>query len=231
MKLRLLSSTLALALAAPAIMAMSGAAMATDINMWVRASGAQAAQHMIDLWNSSHDDKVQVTVIPDNQMVTKLATGAQSGDVPDMVSFDLVYMADFMNSGALLDLTDELKADPNYATVAQAYKDIATWNGKLYGAGFTPDVSVLIWNKDLFKAAGLDPDKAPTSMAEIHADAKKITALGNDTYGYYFSGSCPGCNIFVTSPLMVASGSVMLPAATIIGDVTKILQPGQEPEK
>lgn len=210
MKLKLLSSTIALALIASA--AIPGAAMATDINMWVRASGATAAQHMIDLWNSSHDDKVQVTVIPDNQMVTKLATGAQAGDVPDMVSFDLVYMADFMNSGVLKDITDELKGDPNYASVAQAYKDIATWNGKLYGAGFTPDVSVLIWNKDLFKAAGLDPEKAPTTMAEIHADAKKIAALGNGTYGYYFSGSCPGCNIFVTSPLMVATGSVMLPA-------------------
>ena len=211
MKLRLLSSALALGVAASAVMAVPSTAFATDISMWVRASGAQAAQHMIDLWNASHDDKVTVTVIPDNQMVTKLATGSQAGDVPDMVSFDLVYMADFMNSGALKDITDELKGDPNYATVAQAYKDIATWNGKLYGAGFTPDVSVLIWNKDLFKAAGLDPDKAPTSMAEIHADAKKITALGNDTFGYYFSGACPGCNIFVTSPLMVASGSVMLP--------------------
>jgi multiple sugar transport system substrate-binding protein len=212
MKLRLLSSTLALAVAATAMAALPGVANATDISMWVRASGAQAAQHMIDLWNSSHPDKVNVTVIPDNQMVTKLATGSQAGDVPDMVSFDLVYMADFMNSGALLDITADLKADPNYASVAQAYKDIATWNGKIYGAGFTPDVSVLIWNKDLFKAAGLDPDKAPTSMAEIHADATKIKALGADTYGYYFSGACPGCNIFVTSPLMVASGSSMLPA-------------------
>jgi multiple sugar transport system substrate-binding protein len=212
MRLPVLSSRFALALAATAVMAAPSAAMATDINMWVRASGATAAQHLIDLWNASHDDKVVVTVIPDNQMVTKLATGTQAGDVPDMVSFDLVYMADFMNSGALKDITADLKGDPNYASIAQAYKDIATWNGKLYGAGFTPDVSVLIWNKDLFKAAGLDPDKAPTSMAEIHADAKKIAALGNGTYGYYFSGSCPGCNIFVTSPLMVASGSVMLPA-------------------
>jgi len=212
MKLRLLSSAAALGIAATALAALPSTAMATDISMWVRASGAQAAQHMIDLWNSSHPDKVNVTVIPDNQMVTKLATGSQSGDVPDMVSFDLVYMADFMNSGALLDITSDLKADPNYATVAQAYKDIATWDGKIYGAGFTPDVSVLIWNKDLFKAAGLDPDKAPTTMDEVHADAKKITALGNGTYGYYFSGACPGCNIFVTSPLMVATGSVMLPA-------------------
>ncbi len=48
---------------------------------------------------------------------------------------------------------------PNYAGVAQAYKSIATWNGKIYGAGFTPDVSLLMWNKDLFKKAGLDPGK------------------------------------------------------------------------
>jgi multiple sugar transport system substrate-binding protein len=212
MKLRLLSSAAALAVAASAVVALPGAAMATDISMWVRASGAQAAQHMIDLWNASHDDKIQVTVIPDNQMVTKLATGAQAGDTPDILSFDLVYMADFMNAGFLKDITADLKSDPNYASVAQAYKDIATWDGKLYGAGFTPDVSVLIWNKDLFKQAGLDPDKAPQTMDEIHEDAKKITALGNGNYGYYFSGACPGCNIFVTSPLMVASGSVMLPA-------------------
>lgn len=208
MKLRLLSSALALALAASAV---SSAAMATDIQMWVRASGATAAQNLIDLWNASHDDKVVVTVIPDNQMVTKLATGSQAGDVPDMVSFDLIYMPDFMKAGFLKDITAEMKADPNYAGVAQAYKDIATYDGKIYGAGFTPDVSVLVWNKDLFKAAGLDPEKAPSTLAEIHEDAKKITALGNDTYGYYFSGSCPGCNIFVTSPMMVAAGSKLLP--------------------
>jgi multiple sugar transport system substrate-binding protein len=211
MKLRLLSSTLALALAASAIMAVPGTAMATDFSMWVRASGANAAQHLIDLWNSSHSDKIDVTVIPDNQMVTKLATGAQAGDTPDMVSFDLVYMPDFMNAGILKDITSDLQSDPNYAGVAQAYKSIATWNGKLYGAGFTPDVSLLMWNKDLFKKAGLDPDKAPTTLAEIHADAKKIQALGGGVYGYYFAGNCPGCNIFVTSPMMVATGSVMLP--------------------
>ena len=210
MRLSVQSSLLALALSASAV-AMPGVASATDIQMWVRASGATAAQYMIDLWNASHNDKVVVTVIPDNQMVTKLATGSQAGDVPDMVSFDLIYMPDFMKAGFLKDITDEMKKDPNYDGVAQAYKDIATYDGKIYGAGFTPDVSVLLWNKDLFKAAGLDPDKQPMSLAEIHADAKKIAALGNDTYGYYFSGACPGCNIFVTSPMMVAAGSKLLP--------------------
>ena len=211
MRLPVLTSRLALAAAASAAMLLPAGAFATDINMWVRASGANAAQHLIDLWNSSHDDKIVPTVIPDTQMVTKLAAGNQAGDVPDMVSFDLIYMPDFMKAGILKDITADMKADPNYASVAQAYKDIATYDGKIYGAGFTPDVSILVWNKGLFKKAGLDPDKGPQTLAEIHADATKIHALGPDIYGYYFAGSCQGCNIFVTSPMMVASGAKLLP--------------------
>jgi multiple sugar transport system substrate-binding protein len=202
----------ALAAVLVASSAFADAAFADTMTMWVRASGVNAATHLVDLWNSTHPDKIELTTIPDNQMVTKLATGVQAGDVPDLVSFDLIYMPDFMKAGFLTDLTADLKGNPNYASVAQAYKDIATYEGRVYGAGFTPDVSILVWNKDLFKKAGLDPDKPPQTVAEIHEDAKKIRALGPDTYGFYFSGACPGCNIFATSPMMVAAGSKMLPA-------------------
>ena len=193
-------------------LAFATSASADSMTMWVRASGTNAAAHLVDLWNATHPDKIELTTIPDNEMVTKLTTGVQAGEVPDLVSFDLIYMPDFMKAGFLVDLTNELKANPNYASVAQAYKDIATYEGKLYGAGFTPDVSILVWNKDLFKKAGLDPEKPPRTVGEIHEDAKKIRALGSDTYGFYFSGACPGCNIFTTSPMMVAAGSKMLPA-------------------
>ena len=218
-------SWVALACALVGSTVLAGIASADTMTMWVRASGTNAAAHLIDLWNSTHPDKIELTTIPDNQMVTKLATGVQAGEVPDLVSFDLIYMPDFMKAGFLVDLTADLKADPNYASVAQAYKDIATYEGKLYGAGFTPDVSILVWNKDLFKKAGLDAEKPPRTIGEIHADAKKIRALGGDTYGFYFSGACPGCNIFTSSPMMVAAGSKILPAnandAALTGDGVK----------
>ena len=197
--------------AAAAVFAASLPASAEQLSMYVRASGADAAQGMVDLWNSSHQDKIDITVIPDNQMVTKLATGVQSGDVPDLISFDLIYMPDFMRAGFLEDLTAELKADPNQAKVAKAYQDLATYDGKLYGTGFTPDVSILLYNKGLFKQAGLDPDKPPTTVAQIHEYAKKIHAIAPDVYGYYFSGSCPGCNIFTMAPMMWGSGAKLLP--------------------
>jgi multiple sugar transport system substrate-binding protein len=191
---------------------MAGSALAEDLSIWVRASGANAAQHLVDLWNSKNPDKIAVTVIPDNQMVTKLATGVTAGDVPDMISFDLIFMPDFMKADYLVDLTAELSGDPNQGKVAQAFRDLASYNGKLYGTGFTPDVSILVYNKGLFKQAGLDPEKPPTTLAEIKDYATKIRALGPDIYGYYFSGSCGGCNIFTVAPMMWGSGTHLLPA-------------------
>ena len=125
--------------------AFATAAFADTMTMWVRASGTDAAAHLVNLWNATHGDKIELTTIPDNQMVTKLATGVQAGEVPDLVSFDLIYMPDFMKAGFLTDLTADLKANPNYASVAQAYKDIATYEGEdlrrgIHARRFDPDL-------------------------------------------------------------------------------------------
>ncbi len=97
--------------------------------------------------------------------------------------------------------------------VVQAHIDLATYKKRLYGVPFTPDDSVLLYNKALFKAAGLDAEKPPATSGEIVSAARKIRALGPDVYGFYFSGSCPGCNIFTIAPQMwAARGTVVLPA-------------------
>lgn len=188
-------------------------ALAETLSLWARSSSSNAAQHMIDLWNSTHEDKIELTTIPDNQMVTKLATSVQAGDVPDLISFDLIFMPDFMKAGFLTDLTDTLSADPNQAKVAQAFRDLATYEGRLYGTGFTPDVSILLYNKDLFRKAGLDPESPPKTIGQLQEYATKIKETVPDAYGYYFSGSCGGCNIFTQAPMMWGSGAVLLPTS------------------
>jgi multiple sugar transport system substrate-binding protein len=203
----------ALAVALSSVALVPGTAFAETLSLWARSSSSTAAQHMIDLWNASHDDKIELTTIPDNQMVTKLATSVQSGDVPDLISFDLIFMPDFMKAGFLTDLTATLSADPNQEKVAQAFKDLATYDGKLYGTGFTPDVSILLYNKDLFVKAGLDPESPPKTLAQIQEYATKIKETVPDAYGYYFSGSCGGCNIFTQAPMMWGSGATLLPTS------------------
>jgi multiple sugar transport system substrate-binding protein len=42
----------------------------------------------------------------------------------------------------------------------------------------------LLFNRKLFTEAGLNPNEPPTTWAEVRADAKKISALGNGIVGY-----------------------------------------------
>jgi len=56
--------------------------------------------------------------------------------------------------------------------------------GKTWGIPFQRSTIVLYWNKELFKEAGLDPNKAPATWAEMVSYAQKLTqrdAAGNVT--------------------------------------------------
>ena len=56
--------------------------------------------------------------------------------------------------------------------------------GKTWGVPFQRSTVVLYWNKELFKEAGLDPNKPPATWAEMLAYAQKLTkrdAAGNIT--------------------------------------------------
>ncbi|MEV6012048.1 extracellular solute-binding protein [Streptomyces sp. NPDC051976] len=57
-------------------------------------------------------------------------------------------------------------------------------NGHTYGLPEGNYSMGLVYNRALFKQAGLDPDKPPTTWDEVRADAKKIAALGKGTVGY-----------------------------------------------
>jgi ABC-type glycerol-3-phosphate transport system substrate-binding protein len=56
--------------------------------------------------------------------------------------------------------------------------------GKVYGLPSANYSLGLIYNRTLFQQAGLDPDKPPTTWADVRAAARKITALGNGVTGY-----------------------------------------------
>ena len=123
------------------------------------------------------------------------------------MGMDLIYAPQFEKAQQLVDLTDRISAWPELKTASKGHMTVATFENRLYGVPLYADVSALFYNKDLFKQAGLDPEKPPTSLAEVRTYADKITALGGDIKGYYLPGNCAGCNIFTVGPLMWASGA------------------------
>lgn len=106
----------------------------------------------------------------------------------------------------MTDISAKARALPFFSQLSPSHVRLSTYQSKIYALPFSAESSFLLYNKDLFKKAGLDPDKPPKTWAEIEQYAAKIRALGPGTYGFYFSGSCGGCNIFTFMPYTWASG-------------------------
>ncbi|RVG56669.1 sugar ABC transporter substrate-binding protein [Sinorhizobium meliloti] len=192
---------------------MISAASAETISMWVRSGIGDSFKEVVKAYNAGHENKVELTEVPFAELVQKYATAIAGGQAPDALSLDLIYTPAFAAAGQLEDLTDWSKALPYFNSLSPSHVKLGTYEDKIYGLPLTVETSIFAWNKDLYKKAGLDPEKAPKTWEEITANAEKIRALGGDTYGFYFSGGgCGGCMIFTFTPLTWGAGADILSA-------------------
>jgi multiple sugar transport system substrate-binding protein len=189
-----------------------GGTSSNTITLWSRDSDAALVQTIAKAYNASHKTQLKLNIIPAAQFVSKFGTAVASGEVPDLVATDLIFSPYFASTNELTDITSFAQSLPYFDKLDQAHVRLGTYKGKIYALPFSTDGSFLVYNKGLFRQAGLDPNKPPTTWAEIEADAKKITALGNGIHGYYFSGACPGCMIFTFLPYIWADGGDVLNA-------------------
>jgi multiple sugar transport system substrate-binding protein len=168
--MRKLTSLLA---ATATLLSMTALASAAETaNIWVRADGSNFMPQIVEAFNKSHENQIKLDIIPNGELVQKYATSAAGGTAPDGLSLDLIYTPAFAAAGQLEDITDWAKSLPYFKELSPAHVKTGTYKDKIYGLPFSADSSVLIWNKDLFKKAGLDPEKGPTNFAEIAASAE-----------------------------------------------------------
>lgn len=182
----------------------------TKLTMWVRSATDQFSQRLVDAYNSTHKNHVTLTIIPNDNYLTKVGTAAGSNSLPDILASDVVYTPNYTKQGLFQDITAEVNALPYHSSIAQSHINVASLNGKIYAVPHKLDSSVLFYNKDLFSKAGLDPASPPKNFADILADARKITALGNGITGFDIAGSCGGCGVYTLFPYAWAAGVKVL---------------------
>ncbi|WP_429819857.1 ABC transporter substrate-binding protein [Ensifer sp. B1-9] len=191
--------------------AMISTAQAETISMWVRSGIGDSFKEVVKAYNAKGGDTVELTEVPFAELVQKYATAIAGGQAPDALSLDLIYTPAFAAAGQLEDMTDWAKSLSYFNSLAPAHVKLGTFEDRIYGLPLSVETSIFAWNKELYKKAGLDPEKAPATWEEITSNAEKIRALGGDTYGFYFSGGgCGGCMIFTFTPLVWGAGADIL---------------------
>lgn len=95
---------------------------------------------------------VTIELLPYDQYWTKLTADAVAGTAPDVFWMTPTQFPEYVTKGVLADLTP-LKLDPSayHQTVVQSF----TYQGKLYGVPKDWGTVGLLYNKDLFKKAGV----------------------------------------------------------------------------
>ena len=183
----------------------------TSLTMWTRAATEARATALVDAYNASHENQIELRVVPTDEYVATVGTAATAGQLPDLFSADVVFMPNWTSAGLFTDLTERIEGLPYIDDVGPAHIDASTWDGVKYGVPFIIDLSVWLYNKALFRDAGLDPDAPPTTLEEFADAARAVQALGRDgVYGTFFGGACGGCNVFTWWPITWAEGDPVM---------------------
>ncbi|MBT2527904.1 extracellular solute-binding protein [Streptomyces sp. ISL-99] len=114
----------------------------------------------------------------------KVTAALASNDAPDVIEIGNTQVAQYAQSGGLLDLTDK-KADLGGDAWLKGLAEPGAWQGKQYGIPFYAANRVVVYRKDLFQQAGVDPTAIKTRDQWIAATEK----LNKDfQQGIYLTG-------------------------------------------
>jgi sn-glycerol 3-phosphate transport system substrate-binding protein len=146
--------------------------------------------------------------------IVKALTSNKAGNPPVTSVLLSTDMFTLIDEDAIVPIDNFVKTADDQAWLGSFYKAFmlnSQSGGKTWGVPFQRSTVVLYYNKELFKAAGLDPNKPPTTWAEMADAAKKLTvkdAAGKVTqYGLQIPSS--GFPYWLFQGLAIQNGVAM----------------------
>jgi multiple sugar transport system substrate-binding protein len=123
-----------------------------------------------------------------NDFKTALLTAISGGVPPDVARIDIAWVSEFANQDALVQLDGVM---PGFEAIIKdtfpGPLSTNLWKGHYYGLPLDTNTQVLLWNKAIFKAAGIA--NPPATMEEFAAVACQLTNAADKKYGYAQGGT------------------------------------------
>jgi ABC-type sugar transport system permease subunit/ABC-type glycerol-3-phosphate transport system substrate-binding protein len=177
---------------------------------------SRANRAIVDAFERSHPDirleSAQGLEIAGPAAESNLLLEFAGGNAPDVVYVNFRSSASYIQQGFLIPLDSYLQNDPRVFRninphILKVLRDAG--NGHIYSLPYAQFVQALYYRKDLFQAAGLDPNKPPTTWAEFYTDAQKMTNQPKGMWGFEFAADSGGTAYWWINFLWQAGGQII----------------------
>ncbi|WP_199786530.1 extracellular solute-binding protein [Streptomyces sp. HGB0020] len=159
----------------------------TTIDVWLMRDSisAQFQKEFVKGFEAAHPHiKVKVQIQEWDGIGNKVTAALASNDAPDVIETGNTQVAQFAQSGGLLDLSDKVD-ELGGSDWLKGLAEPGAYDGKQYGIPYYAANRVVIYRTDLFKKAGVDPAAIKTRDQWIAA-TKKLNSSGSQ--GIYLPG-------------------------------------------
>jgi multiple sugar transport system substrate-binding protein len=123
-----------------------------ELTMWTRSATQEQSQQLVDAYNESHENRVELTVTANDDYNQQVASAAGAGELPDIFAADVVFVPNFVQQGLYLDIMDRIDGLDYTDSLAPSHIDAGTQDDVKYVVPHTLDLSVLFYNKGPLRA-------------------------------------------------------------------------------
>lgn len=184
-----------------------GGSESGTLTVWMMTGGpgdSPLVEEVNDAFAETYPDiEVKVEIQQWDNIATKITTALASGNGPDIVEMGNTQTALQTYSGALLDLTDDKDSFEDSDAWLAGLAEPSTYEGGLYATPLYGGTKVVMYNTDMFEAAGITTP--PTTLDELEEACTALATANADRAN--FSGFyMPGQYWFAGAPFVFGAG-------------------------
>jgi len=158
-----------------------------------------------------------------NDARIKALAALKSGKPAQLSVMFSIDLYELIEQDAIVAFDDIVKTDEEKAWLKSFYSTLmenGVTGGKTWGIPFQRSTIVMYYNKDAFRAAGLDPDSPPQSWEELVSAGKKLTKDDGSQWGVMIPST--GYPYWMFGALTMQNDQVLMNRA---GDTTNFAEP------
>lgn len=118
--------------------------------------------------------------IPYEQFRDKIAASVPANAGPDVVALFYGWIPAWVDAGYLVPLPEDSFSEARLKSEFTSLIEGSRFEGKYWAVPTAVRTIALLWNKDLFAEAGLDPEQPPKTLDEFYEYAVKLTKRDGD---------------------------------------------------